>query len=568
MKAADFIVEYLIKQGITDVFGYPGGMVTHLMESFRRYGERICAHNCCHEQGAAFEACGYAQVKGTPGAAYATSGPGAVNLLTGICNAWFDSLPVIFITGQVNRNESCLGMGIRQRGFQETDIVSMAEKVTKFAVRVDDPEALPVLMHKAWQASMSGRKGPVLLDIPMDIFRADISADDTVFEDDIPESASSADIAGACGLFMNSSRPCILAGAALKNDKCRAVLRRLADLFNIPVVTSMVAIDLLPHDHRCNFGFIGAYGGRTANFIAAKADCVLSLGSRLDIRQVGASRSGFAPVARLIRVDIDAAELEYSVRDDEIDVCADAADVLDYLTNCAAAANPAWSGWMKVCGEIRDSLAGLDDQDTDECMRNVSRFIPGGTVITADVGQNQVWTAQSFLNKEGQKILFSGGMGAMGYSLPAAIGACIAAGKRLTVSINGDGGIQMNIQELELAAREHLPLKIIVFNNHALGMIRHFQEMYFESNYTLTTEESGYSAPDFEKIAAAYGLKYYFYDSASGIDGSFMEDDEPALVELDINYPTYVKPKLRFGQPNQDQEPLIDRKLYEYLMNL
>lgn len=568
MKASDYIVEYFIKKGVTDVFGYPGGMVTHLIESMRKYQDRITAHNCYNEQGAAFEACGYAQVKGIPGVAYATSGPGATNLITGICNAWFDSIPVIFLTGQVNRNESCIGMNIRQRGFQEADIVSMVQNVTKMAVRVAEPNELPELLEHVWDVSVSGRKGPVLLDIPMDVLRADIFISKVELHKEAKtENRRLRNFDKLIKLVTETRRPCIIAGAALKNEKSRKLFLKLVNLIHVPVVTSMVSMDLLPHNHECNFGFIGAYGKRTANFIVAKADLVITLGSRLDIRQVGAIRENFAPEARLVRVDIDDAELGYSIRDDEVDVCANVDDVLEALIEKVSCNFSEWRGWLNICHKIAESLSGIDDQDTNRFVTNISRYIPDNVVITTDVGQNQVWVAQSFQNTEHQRILFSGGMGAMGYSLPAAIGACIAS-KRLVVSFNGDGGIQMNIQELQFVVREHLPVKIIIFNNHALGMIRHFQEMYFDSNYALTTENSGYTMPNFEKIAGAYGLEYYSFENPEAVNDSFMKNDDPAIVEVKINHYTYVKPKLRFRQPNQDQEPLIDRNLYSYLMSL
>lgn len=569
MKVSDYIVDFLINQGITDVFGYPGGMVTHLMESFRRREDRITAHVCRHEQGAAFEACGYAQVTGRPGIAYATSGPGATNLITGICDAWFDSIPAIFLTGQVNRNESCEGMGIRQRGFQETDIVSMVRGVTKLAVKVIDPDQMPALLRRAWDLSLEGRKGPVLLDIPMDILRSNIEIpavepDNAIIE----QSSEEMDCSSIIDALNQSERPCLIAGAALKTPAGIELIRQFTDRCHIPVVTSMIAVDLLSKDSQYNMGFIGAYGNRSANFTVAKADLILSLGSRLDIRQVGALRRNFAPEATVVRVDIDPAELDYKIREDEINICADVENVLSYLVRNVSDIHVHWEHWMDVCGEIRSLLDKKDSLDTNEFTERISSYIPDGSVITTDVGQNQVWVAQSFHNKPNQRILFSGGMGAMGYSLPAAIGACIGSGRRVTVSFSGDGGIQMNIQELEVIRQEHLPVKVVVFNNHALGMIRHFQEMYFKSRYAQTTERSGYSVPDLRKIAEAYDMEYYYYDDPQQVDSAFMRNSVPAIVEIGICHNTYVMPKLRFGQPNQDQEPLIDRRLYEYIMSL
>lgn len=228
---------------------------------------------------------------------------------------------------------------------------------------------------------------------------------------------------------------------------------------------------------------------------------------------------------------------------------------------------PVYTDWIHVCNEIRHKLSEIDQQWPNEIISALSELLPDDAVITADVGQNQVWVAQSLKVKEKQRICFSGGHGAMGYSLPAAIGCALAGGKTVC-SFNGDGGIQMNIQELQTVVREKLPIKIILINNFALGMIRHFQEMYFDSNYFQTVPAGGYTVPDFEAIAKAYGLKYQAVDTLSDIHNRLLDQNSPELIEVRIPEKTYVYPKLEFGKPNQDQEPLLDRKLYEYLCSL
>lgn len=566
MKVSDYIVEFFINKGIKDVFGYPGGMVTHLMDSFSKYDSRICAHVCYHEQAAAFEACAYAQVSGNVGAAYATSGPGATNMITGICNAYFDSVPVVFITGQVNTFESKTGYGVRQRGFQETDIVSMVKDVTKYAVYVEDAEKIGYYLEKAYQIAMEGRKGPVLLDIPMNIQRIDINSSQMLQYEGKKAEIKDNDFSMIKESLSQSKRPCIVLGAALKGLKKKDVTE-FVDHMQIPVVTSMVAMDLLPYEHILNYGYIGAYGSRTANFIVAKSDMVLVLGSRMDVRQVGGKRGDFAPGAKIIRVDIDKGELQYQIRDDEIDIQADVKDVIRYLMDCNLFDAKIYEKWRQTCKKISNKLSGLDDKKYNQYVEEISHYVPEGTVITTDVGQNQVWTAQSFRIKKGQKVLFSGGHGAMGYSLPAAIGAYYASGKPV-VSFNGDGGVQMNIQELEFIKREKLPIKIFVFNNYALGMIRHFQEMYFDKNYVQTVNGNGYDTPDFERIAKAYHMDYICYETLDDVSRQFMDKEGPVLIEIKIPEDTYVFPKLEFGKPNQDQEPLIDRTLFQELMEL
>ncbi len=569
MIVSDYMVEFLIKKGITDVFGYPGGMVTQLMDSFARFDGQISAHLNYHEQAAAFAACGYAQTSGKPGVAYATSGPGATNLITGICNAFFDSIPSIFITGQVNNNELAKGYGVRQRGFQETDIISIVTPVTKYAVQVNDAEQLPIELEKAYEIAVSGRPGPVLLDIPMDVFRTSISAysvtESTNINNDRDNKNQSVDaILSVLSSELSSSlRPVILVGNGVKLSGMRDGFREVVSQLGIPTVSSMVAFDVIGNNP-LNYGFIGAYGDRAANFIVAKSDLVIVIGSRMDIRQVGAKREEFAPNAKIIRFEVDLGELSYRVHKDEIQICANIKTVIHALKQVRITKN--YYSWIKICDEIKKILHGIDDNRVSKLINTISKSIPEDAVITTDVGQNQVWIAQSFLLKPNQNVLFSGGHGAMGYSLPASIGAYYGSGKRPVFCVSGDGGIQMNIQEFQFISRERLPIKVVVLNNNSLGMIRHFQEKYYDRRYYQTKPEGGYTAPDFSKIADAYGFlsRRVQYDEIAEIEWN----DGPELLEIIINEDTYVTPKLRFGNPNQDQEPLIDRNLYSRIMGL
>ncbi|MBQ4558867.1 MAG: thiamine pyrophosphate-binding protein [Tyzzerella sp.] len=570
MKASDYLVEYLIKKGITDVFGYPGGMVTHLMDSFSKYSKQIESHVTYHEQGASFAACGYAQATGKMGVAYATSGPGATNLITGICNAYFDSIPALFITGQVNTFESKDNLNVRQRGFQETDIVSMVSSVTKYAIRITDAQDLKFYLDYAFYMAQEGRKGPVLLDIPMNVFRAEVNPDEmrgyaeeindtykeylTEKEEDILRQA-----------LISAKRPVLLLGQGIKSAGVIELARQMVEELKIPSVSTMLSIDVIGSEW--NFGFIGAYGERTANFIVAKSDLLITIGARLDVRQVGARRENFAPGAKLIRIDIDAGELEYRVQQEEIGIVADAGAALRSLQQIAKQQELNYENWVSTCCFIQKKLQGIDKRIPNELIERLGNIIPDEVVITTDVGQNQVWVAQSLRTKRNQKVLFSGGHGAMGYSLPAAIGCACGSGQTV-YSFNGDGGVQMNIQELQTIARDRLPIKIVILNNYALGMIRHFQEMYFQDNYTQTVADGGYTVPDFEKLAHAYGIDYKKIRDVSDIKAEIFEGNEPAIIEVMINEKTYVFPKLEFGKPNQDQEPLLDRELYSSLMEL
>lgn len=568
MKASDYIVEYLIDQGITDAFGYPGGMVTHLMDSFCKYQDRIKAHVTYHEQSAAFAACGYAQASGKVGVAYATSGPGATNLITGIANAYMDSIPTVFITGQVNSFEQKGDLKVRQRGFQETDIVSIVKPITKYAVLVNDANKLRWYLDKAFYIAQEGRKGPVLLDLAMNVMRMEINPSEQeqylgerktyVLNEVIRKEMRD--------LIEKAKKPVVLIGRGLNIDKEICVrLNRL----NLPVVTSMIAIDSSGGlDHY--YGFVGAYGSRIANFVIAKSDLVIALGARLDIRQVGARRSDFAPNAQIIRVDIDKEELKYKVHEDEFSICGDAHDVAIDILNILKSSRQDHNKWLAICDVIADTLRDYDDKVENRIVRKISEeLIADQAVITTDVGQNQVWIAQSFKVKSEQKILFSGGHGSMGYSLPAAVGAYMASRKPV-YCFNGDGGFQMNVQELQFVSQKKLPIKIFVFNNQALGMIRHFQEMYFGAKYFQTKAEGGYYAPDFQELANAYGIDYYLIQNENMITRikEQMQSMKPCLVEIRLAEDTYAYPKLEYGKPNQDQEPLLPRKIYDELMKL
>lgn len=570
MKLSDYVVDFLIKKGITQGFGYPGGSVTNFLDSINKRFKEIQCHVVYHEQSAAFAACGYADVTGKPGLCYATGGPGCTNLLTGIGHALYDSIPLIAITGNSNTYERKGELPIRQRGFQENDNVSVMKPLTKYSVYVEKPEDIRYELEKAYYYATTGRKGPVHIDLPMDIQRAQIEPDSLKgFETDteITQISYREFQDKLCDLLKKAKRPCFILGNGIKTACVKKEAKALIEKFGIPYVTSMIAFDVLGNcDY--NFGFLGAYGDRTANFVLAKSDLVVSLGSRLDIRQVGAQRENFAPDAAIVRVDIDSGELEYQVHDDEISICMDLSDAIDAMNDIDARGN--YGEWIAVCRAIRDKLSGFDERLPNRYITELSKFIPGDAIITTDVGQNQVWVAQSFKLKHGQEVYFSGGMGSMGHALPAIIGAFYSGRKRPLICICGDGGMQMNIQELQYIAREKLPVKIIVMNNQALGMIRHFQEMYFDKVYYQTTLEGGYSSPDFVKVAEAYGIRGMHVNSIEDVGKTkeMLNNADACLIEVCIEGDTYVVPKLEFGKPNQDQEPLLDRVLYKELMKL
>ncbi|AGF59156.1 acetolactate synthase-1/2/3 large subunit [Clostridium saccharoperbutylacetonicum] len=573
MKLSDYIVTFLIEKGVTDVFGYPGGMVTHLMESFDKYKDFISAHVNYHEQASAFCACGYAQASNKPGVAYATSGPGATNLITGIANAYFDSIPCIFITGQVNTYESKGELHVRQKGFQETDIISIVKSITKYAVKIDDENNVKYEFEKAFDICISGRPGPVLIDIPMNILRADIIPDDLKHY----EAQNPKEISDYYNYMTNtmlqminfSRRPVILAGNGINIANVRNDFRDFVNLIGIPVVTSMIGRDVLPNNVENGFGFVGAYGDRCANFIISNSDLIISIGSRIDCRQTGSNLKMFGENAKIIRLDIDSGELTNKIKADEIDFVVDLKKIFPILNTEKFELKDRYEKWLNVCKEIREELKGIDSQYETDIIEELSYKVPEDSIITTDVGQNQVWVAQSFNIRSNQKMLFSGGHGAMGYSLPSAIGAYYGSRKNV-ICFNGDGGLQMNIQELQFIVREKIPVKIILLNNKSLGMIRHFQEMYFESNFVQTKKDGGYTIPDFDKISNAYGLRYINIKSVKQISEceDILIDDKPCFIELSLTDTTYVSPKLAMGKPIHDQDPLLDRDLFNRLIKI
>lgn len=323
----------------------------------------------------------------------------------------------------------------------------------------------------------------------------------------------------------------------------------------------MIAVDSLPTVSNYKFGFIGAYGHRYANIIVEKCDLLISLGSRMDTRQTGVKKELFAKNATLVRVDVSEDELANQINTDEIDIRCNLKSLIPAMLSDKRFVFNKYSDWVLECKNIKENLTDIDALVPNKLVREISKYIPENAIITTDVGQNQVWIAQDFQIKENQTILFSGGHGAMGYSLPAAIGAYYA-GKRPVISFNGDGGLQMNIQELQFIKREKLPIKIIVFNNHSLGMIRHFQEMYFDGVYTQTINDMGYTTPDFCRLAGAYGIasiKISQLEDVFKITDS-INNDEPVLIVIDCGDKTYVYPKLGMNRPTYDQEPFLERE--------
>lgn len=562
MKASDYIVEFLKKIRITHIFGYPGGAVTHIIDSIYKC-DGICFIGMGNEQGAAFAAEGYSRASGKIGVALATSGPGATNLITGIGSAYFDSVPVIYITGQVNTYEYKKSFentaNIRQLGFQETDIVQIVKPITKYAVRITKAEDLQSELLKAINIAKSGRQGPVLIDIPMNIQRADVDFDISDFNEEIENDYDGIDTNSIISLINSANRPVLLIGGGCRILDNNA-LKKLVFATQIPVVASLMGLERMNFEYENFLGLIGAYGSRYANKTLAESDLIISLGSRLDNRQT-AKRDNFAKSAKLIRVDVDKNEFAYKVKSDEINIYCDCEEFVQIMADCADKLCPVNDEWISHINEMRENYSISNEPYMDmpaRVMENISACCNCDTVTVTDVGQNQIWAAQFLKTEKLCKFMTSGGMGAMGFSLPVAIGAAFALPNKQIVSINGDGGMNMNIQELHTVKRYNLPIKVIVLNNHALGMIRHFQEMYFDSLYAGTVID--YDTPDFAKIAKAYGIESYMLDENFTVEAlsEIFSKDCASLTEITLPQTTYIFPKLAVGQPIENQDPQIN----------
>lgn len=564
MKISDYIAEFLVAQHVTHVFEISGGMIMLLLDSLHRNGgvKVVTVH---HEQAAGFAAEAIGRVTSVPGVALATSGPGATNLLTAIGSCYFDSTPAVFITGQVNRHEMKGTKAIRQLGFQETDIVNMARPITKGAWQAMTPEDVPVLLARAFTVCREGRPGPVLVDIPMDVQRQDVSA--TVAE--VPRAEPRGEVSATLlddffNSLRHSTRPLFLVGGGVRAARAEDLARTLAKQTQVPVVNSLHAVDIMAYDDPLRVGFIGTYGNRWANLALGLSDFLLVLGSRLDIRQTGSETAAFAANKTIFHVDCETGELNNRVTGCKA-IVADLDLFLQKATEAAAtasfAARPEWLA--EIAGlraewpdtqEIKDA-PGINPNMFIHALSAVSKLAGAYTV---DVGQHQMWAAQSVELIPGQRFLTSGGMGAMGFALPAAIGTALAISPQPVVMVAGDGGFQVNIQELQTVKRNNLPIKMVVINNRCHGMTRQFQQTYFEGRYGSALW--GYSVPDFTKVAEAYGIRGRAIEDVEDIAGAlewlWERSDDPALLEVRINTFANAYPKIAFGKPISEMEPL------------
>lgn len=550
MKASDYISNCITKEGVNVVFGYQGGNIAHVIDSIAKNTDLkfVTTYN---EQGAAFAACGYAIEHETIGVALASSGPGAINLISGIASAYYDSIPTLFLTGNVSLNTMKFSDNIRQNAFQENDIVSMVSKVTKYAVTVKDAHDLRFHIEKALYLAKEGRPGPVLLDLPHNIQKADLDFENEhgFIKENEDEFQNSIDFEHIISTIKNSRLPLMVVGGGAENTSIKEYVGELLKSWKMPVVATLRGLDVVPHDYIYFAGLGGAYGTRAANLALKYADTILVFGSRLDERFICTNDKNIFDTKNIIHVDIDDAELgrvlgsEYKVR----------ADIGWFLEQVLAKnkENIVWDKWGTLVKDWKEHYSSVNTEwSINKAVYELTSCVADDATITIDIGINQMCSAQSMVLKDSQRCLTSAGHGAMGCSLPMAIGAAYAGEKTINCFV-GDGALHMNIQELLVLSRDKLPIHVILNNNNCLGMIRDFQTKAFESRFVGTMDE--FQGIDYEQIAKAYKISYIKACSLEDLNEvkEFMNSKIPCFIELCFPEKTDTNPRLGMDMFNQ-----------------
>ena len=535
MRAVDALMECLKAEGVDVVFGLPGGANLPTYDAFVSGGIRHILVR--HEAGGGHAAEGYAKATGKVGVAFATSGPGATNLITPICDAMMDSVPVVFITGQV-RTE-LLGTD----GFQEADTIGITMPVVKHSFMIQHPQELPRAIHEAFHIARTGRPGPVLVDLPMDLSRAEIDYE-PVTDLRLPGyqpkiEGNQKQIRQAAKALAAAQRPVIYAGGGVVNANASEELREFARSDRFPVTCTLMGLGAFPAPDEQWLGMLGMHGTRAANYAMDEADLICAVGARFDDRITG-KLSEFAPRAKFIHIDVDPAEISKNVPA-HIPIVGDAKNVLAKLVieYRAIGADPArldaW--WSRIEGWKAKYPLGYEDSSDSEIkpqymIRALYEASGGEAIVTSDVGQHQMWTAQYYDFPAPRRWINSGGLGTMGFGLPAAMGAAVGAPERVVCCVAGDGSVQMNAQELATCAQNQIPIKVFIMNNGYLGMVRQWQELFWDGKYSHV--DMG-EFPDFVKLAEAYGVTgMRFTDKTTLVDDMKRAIATPGPVLVDV----------------------------------
>ena len=556
MKGSEMVISALEKEQATIVFGYPGGAVLPLYDSL--YDSSIQHYLSRHEQGAVHAADGYARSTGKPGVVFATSGPGATNLVTGIATAYMDSVPLVIFTGQVGSG------AIGTDAFQEADITGITIPITKHNFLVNSAQELPKIIKEAFHLASTGRNGPVLIDLPKDI-------QDEIGEFDYPEKVDiqgykptieghPGQITRAVKMIKKAQKPLIIGGGGIIRSGASEHLYKLVEESQIPVCLTLMGLGGFPGDHPLFLGMLGMHGTRAANYAVMETDLIIAVGMRFDDRVTGHLPS-FGANANVIHIDVDPAEIGKNIQVD-IPIVGDVSLVLKrMLKNFNPGDTSEWLQKVKEWKEEDRKFVNCESPEavkTPEIIKTIfNKTEDRETVIATDVGQHQMWTAQHFCFSRPRTLLSSGGLGTMGYGFPASIGAQVGKPDATVFCITGDGSFQMNIQELATAAHYQLPVKIMIINNSFLGMVRQWQELFFNRRYSSTSLAGN---PDFCKVAEAYGVPgkrvSQVDEMESAIDWA-LSTEGPVVVEFVVETEDNVFPMVA---PNRPLNEIIDKR--------
>ena len=556
LTGSQMVCESLIREGVDVIFGLPGGAILPLYQTLPEYPQlkHILVR---HEQGAAHAADGYARVTGRPGVAWATSGPGATNLVTGIATAQMDSIPMVVITGQVTR------AAIGSDAFQETDTTGITLPITKHNYLVMDPAEIPSVINEAFHIANTGRQGPVLIDLPKDVLQEEGNFEypDSL---DLPGykpnlEGHSAQIKRAARVIAESERPVILAGHGILFSGASEEVRELAEKAQIPVITTLLGISSFPDDHVLAVGMPGMHGMAYASKAIEEADLLIALGMRFDDRITG-KPSAFALRSRKIHIDIDPSEIGKNVPVD-VPIVGDIKRVLEKLNKLVEPATHL--EWIQDIDKLKHDHPSMYIRQTEKLLpqfiiNQLSKATNGEAIVVTGVGQHQMWAAQHYMFKDPRTWVSSGGSGAMGYEVPGAMGAQMGAPGKVVWSVAGDGGFQMTMAELATMVENNIPVKFAIINNSVLGMVRQWQEFFYQKSYVATQYTHN---PDFVKLADAFGMLGLRVTEKTQVMPAIqkaMEYDGPALIDFVVEEEENVYPMLPAGQTIHDliEEPL------------
>ena len=560
MTGAQYIVDSLVRRGVTDAFGIPGGVILRLIyEMDSRKGDFI-PHLSYHEQAAGFAACGYAQASGKLGIAYATRGPGFTNLISAMADAYYDSLPVLFITAHT---APCPPEGMRAMADQEMDTCAMVKNITKEAIRLDDAEAFSKEFERLCDIALEGRKGPVLLDVASRILNQEIPIvqyEQTMNRLRMDDTDAVKDIVSS---IHDAKRPVILVGDGINQAGAKKAFSEFVSLAGVPVISSRFSHDILGGSDQY-YGYVGSHGMRTANFILSKCDLIVSLGNRLHFPVTSETFGEIFSHARLIRCEFDNKEF---LREIPNSTCyhSDVKSLIERL--CSD--NYDYGNhdeWKEICDILRKELQEEDMNEVIKQIAAILKYTPENWSVVNDVGNNEFWVSRACVYaKDNHRTYYSKSFGALGCGLGKAIGVYYATRKPVVCFV-GDQGLQMNIQELQFIAQHQLPIMVVLINNSASGMIRDREKSF--GMFLHTTKDSGFDSPDFKAVARAYGIAYHLMEGTGGVKVMMEQYVLPTFIEIQVDEEIGLTPNLPRGVKCQDMQPALPREKYEYLNQL